>query len=188
MRPGVAYPWTIADTFCVRRWLVLVLMLAPGVARAGKGESAFSAGVGGGTFTLPGEEEDETIHPTAGGVVSAEYERGLSEALSLRVEGWGGLYGGGGLSWSGAAAAGIVYRFDVLKYVPYAALELGGSYVGGGPVPEAVLDPIVAIAGGVDFLRSRERSWGIEGRVASFFGDTTLVSLGARYTFRWGFF
>jgi hypothetical protein len=172
----------------VRNALVLLLVLVPGVAHGGRGDNAFSAGAAVGTFTLPGEEEDETVAPTAGGLAFVEFERGLSEALSWRVEASGGLYGGGGVSWSGSAALGIVYRFDVLKYVPYAALEVGGSYVGGGPVPEAVLDPVVLIAGGVDFLKSRTRSWGIEGRLSSFLGDTTLFSLGARYTSRWGFF
>jgi hypothetical protein len=60
--------------------------------------------------------------------------------------------------------------------------------VRGGPVPAPVLDPVVEIGGGVDFLRSRTRSWGLEGRMSGFAGDTTLVSVSARYTWRWGFF
>jgi hypothetical protein len=169
-------------------WCALLLLVAPRAAAASEGESALSGWLGGGTFVLPGEEEDETIAPTAGGVGLVSYERGFSEALSWRVELSGGLYGGGGLSWSGAAAGGLVYRFDVLKYVPYALIELGVSYVGGGPVPEPVLDPVVQLGGGLDFLLGRSRSWGLEARVASFAGDTTTVSLGARYTLRWGYF
>lgn len=169
-------------------WCALCLLAAPGVAAASDGESALSGSLAGGTFVLPGEEEDESIAPTAGGVGGVSYERGFSEALSWRVELSGGLYGGGGLSWSGQVAGGLVYRFDVLKYVPYALIELGGSIVGGGPVPEPVLDPVVLIGGGLDFLLGRSRSWGLEARVASFAGDTTTISLGARYTIRWGYF
>lgn len=161
---------------------------ASGNAAASDGESALSGLLGVGTFTLPGEEEDESISPTAGGVGLVSYERGFSEALSWRIELSGGLYAGGGLSWSGAVAGGLVYRFDVLKYVPYAVIEVGGSMVGGGPVPEPVIDPVVQIGGGVDFLLGRSRSWGLEARVASFAGDTTTVSVGARYTIRWGYF
>jgi hypothetical protein len=181
----------IRDTCGVSRVVALITVLvcaAPGVARAGDGDSALSVGVGAGTFTMPGEEEDETIAPTAGGLVIVTYERGFSEALSWRVEASGAAYGGGGLSWSGAAAAGLVYRFDVLKYVPYGLVELGASYVGGGPVPSPVFDPVVEVGGGLDILQSRTRSYGFEARVSGFAGDTTLLSISGRYTWRWGFF
>jgi len=177
----------------VKRLSVILLLLAlPRVAAAADGESALSVGVGGGTFVLPGaEEDDDPITPTAGGVLLLSYERGFGEAWSWRVDLAGGLYGGGGLSWSGVAAAGIVYRFDVLKYVPYGLLEVGGAVVGGGPVPEAdspVLDPVLQIGGGLDVLRSRDRSWGIEARVATFGADLTTIAVTARYTWRWGWF
>jgi hypothetical protein len=187
---GVASLPVIRDTWNVKAlaWCALFLAALPGAAAAGEGESALSGSLGAGTFVLPGEEEDETIGPTAGGVGLVSYERGFSEALSWRVELSGGLYGGGGLSWSGAAAGGLVYRFDVLKYVPYALLEVGGSVVGGGELEDSVIDPVVLIGGGLDFLLGRSRSWGLEARLASFAGDTTLISLGARYTIRWGYF
>jgi hypothetical protein len=176
----------------IRLFLVVALVCAaPGVARAGDGESALSLGAGLGTFVMPGadeDEEDETIAPIGGGVVVVSYERGFSEALSWRLEATGGVYAGDGMSWSAAASGGIVYRFDVLKYVPYALLEVGGAYTRGGPVPSPVLDPVLEIGGGVDFLLGRTRSWGLEARLQSFAGDTTLISLSARYTARWGFF
>lgn len=167
---------------------VIVVLAAARLAHAGDGESAASVGLGVGTYVLPGEDEDETIAPIAGGVVVASYERGFSESLSWRVELSGAVYGGGGVSWGAAAAGGLVYRFDVLKYVPYALVELGGSVLSGGPIPERVIDPIVQLGGGVDMLTSRDRSYGIEARVASFAGDTTTVSLGFRVTHRWGYF
>src|SRR5512146_523165 len=94
--------------------LVAALILAPGVARAGSGESALSADLGGGTFLRPGAKADETLGAPAGGVALVSYARGFSESFSWRVDATGGVYAGGGLSWSAAAAAGLVYRFDVL--------------------------------------------------------------------------
>ena len=53
------------------------------------------------------------------------------------------------------------------------------------PLPLALL---AVACGGLDFLRSRERSWGFEARLASFAGNVTTMSLGVRGTLRWGFF
>lgn len=188
---GVASHRPIRDTSGVRLLVACVLLL-PGVAAASDGESAASIGVGGGTWILPHpEEEDETLGPAVGGAIVGIYERGFSEALSWRLELSGALYGRDGLSWSGGAAGGLVYRFDVLKYVPYAILELGVTALGGGPVPDAdapVIDPVVQIGGGLDVLLDRSSSWGIEARVASFAGDTTIIAVTGRYTWRWGYF
>jgi hypothetical protein len=170
------------------RTLALALLLVPGVAFADAGESALSAAIGGGTFTRPGKKANQTIGPDAGGVVGISYERGFSESFSWRVDVQGGAYLGGGMSWSAAGAAGLVYRFDVLKYVPYGMVEVGATEVGGGPIPSAAFAPVVAVGGGADWLTSRDRSWGLEARVASFAGDTTMVTVAVRATWRWGFF
>jgi hypothetical protein len=173
----------------VRNVLVSCLVALPAVAHASDGESALSGGLGVGTYVMPDpQDEEETIAPTAGGVATLTFERGFSEALSYRVEGSGALYGGGGLSWSAVVAAGVVYRFDVLKYVPYALVELGGVAIGGGPVPETVLDPALQLGGGLDILQSRDRSWGVEAKVASYLTGTTTMSLSLRITRRWGYF
>jgi hypothetical protein len=173
----------------VRNALALCLVLAPAAAHASDGESALSGGLGVGTYLIPDPEDDEeTIAPTAGGVATVTFERGFSEALSYRVEGGGALYGGGGLSWSALVAAGVVYRFDVLKYVPYAVVELAGVAIGGGPVPETVLEPALQLGGGLDVLKSRDRSWGVEAKIASYLTGTTTMSLSLRITRRWGYF
>ncbi|MCA9680055.1 MAG: hypothetical protein H6709_07860 [Kofleriaceae bacterium] len=164
------------------------LVGAPRGAAAGAGEQALSGGLGIGTWSRPGEKEDETIGPDAGAVAQVVYERAFSEALSWRVEAAGAIYTGGGTSWGATAAAGLVYRFDVLKYVPYAVLELGGTALGGGPLDAAVVEPTLQIGGGLDVLRSRDASWGIEARLAGFAGDSTVMTLGVRVTRRWGYF
>lgn len=171
--------------------LAVLAASAPAAAHAGEGETAVSAGLGLGTWVAPNPDEDaeeETISATAGGVAQVVYEKSFSEALSWRLDAWGGLYTGGGTSYGGVVAGGLVYRFDVLKYVPYAIIELGGQVLSGGALAETTLDPVLQVGGGLDVLRSRQSSWGVELRIGGFAGDTVTTSLGFRVTRRWGYF
>jgi hypothetical protein len=155
-------------------------------ARAGDGESALSASLGWATYATP-DKDDKTKSPDAGAVLGVTYERGVSEALSWRVSLVGGGFVGGGTTGAGWAAGGFVYRFDVLKYVPYVEASIGGVLVAGSNLPGGVA-PLLELGGGLDVLSSRERSYGIEVRLGSFAGDTTIVTAGVRTTWRWGFF
>jgi len=167
--------------------LSLLIAVSPGRAVAGEGESALSASLGYGIWWLPGPK-DTSIGPDGGAVLGLTYERGISEALSWRVGIAGGAFLGGGISGAGWASGGLVYRFDVLKYVPYVLLAAGGVVIGGDPAPSVQLDPVVELGGGLDLLLGRSRSWGIEARVGTLAGDTTIVTVGVRGTSRWGFF
>lgn len=174
--------------------LVLSLWAAPAAA---EGERALSIGLGWATFSVPGEPVNNmappTITPDVGGAVSVTYEHSISTDFSLRVDGaFGAFYGGGTEkqskgSYAGLADAGAVFRFDVLKYVPYLFGGLGAVATTGGPIDGGV-DFVVAIGGGLDVLLSRSRSYGFEARLASFGGDTTVFTLGVRGTCRWGYF
>jgi hypothetical protein len=195
-----------AGKFLVSCGLAAVTSIAAArSARAGEGESALSVGAGYASYLIPGLE-DTTAASTVGGYVALEYERTFGEAWSVRADVAGGGFGGGGGSWMALVDGGVVYRFDVLKYVPYAFATLGVLATGGGPLSGDLDDdgerdcdpglsacaggpePMLAIGGGLDVLRSREASWGIELRASSLVGDTTLLTVGARYTRRWGFF
>jgi len=171
--------------------------VAPAAARADGGESAVSASLGWATFSVPGKKtgtmEPPAITPDIGGTISLVYERSLSTDFSLRGELAGAVFDGGNtskqteVSYAGLADAGAVFRFDVLKYVPYAFGGVGVLATSGGPIdqnPQLVL----AIGGGLDVLVDRRHSWGIEGRLASFGGNVTLFTLGVRGTCRWGYF
>jgi hypothetical protein len=162
-----------------------------------EGERALSLGLGWATFSTPGEamgsSEPPAITPDVGGALTVTYEHAVGSDFSLRAELSGGLFYGGeskdesALSYSALLDGGIVYRFDVLKYVPYAFGGIGGVATTGGPIASGV-NFVLAVGGGVDMLVSRSRSYGIEGRLASFGGDVTIFTFGVRGTVRWGYF
>jgi hypothetical protein len=147
---------------------------------------------------LPGtalaeSERALSVTPDIGGALAVSYEHMIGTDLGLRAELAGGLFHGGAAedepatSFAGLADAGVVFRFDVLKYVPYAFGGLGAVATGGGPI-ESGLDLVLAVGGGLDILASRQYSYGIEARLASFGGDVTVFTLGVRGTTRWGYF
>jgi hypothetical protein len=156
-------------------------------ARAGDGESAASAAIGFATYATPDEDSADTLTPIGGATVQATYERGLGDYASWRVHAAGAIYGGGGVVGSGLATIGLSYRLDVLRYVPYAAVGVGGLVRGGGPFALGV-EPALEIGGGVDVLRGRARSWGVAAAITGFASDTTTVSVTVRSTWRWGYF
>jgi hypothetical protein len=185
----------LGDTAGVTRygWVVIALMVATGTAHAGDGESALSLSLGAATWWVPTEDPltpdmNDTLGPTAGGALAVEYERGFSEAFSWRVAAGAGVFGVGGVSGGGWATGGLVYRFDVLKYVPYGVGGVGAVVVGGGPLDEVVVQPAVEVGLGLDVLRGRTRSWGLEARVVTFPDEVLVGTLGLRLTSRWGFF
>jgi hypothetical protein len=172
-----------------RAWVpiaIVSLAAAAAPARAGDGESALSPSIGWATYATP-DKDNKTVSPTIGAALAVTYERGISEALSWRVSLLGGGFAGGGTTGAAWLAGGLVYRFDVLKYVPYIEASLGGVALGGGPL-KAGVDPLLELGGGLDVLSDRDRSWGGEIRLGSFAGDTTILTVGARATWRWGYF
>ena len=169
----------------------------PTAARA-EGERAFSVGLAWATFSTPGTPsmenmEPPAITPTVGGALSLIYEHAIGSDFSLRGEGAFGLFYGGNaeeqssMSYAGLADVGAVFRFDVLKYVPYAFGGVGAVTTTGGAIAGGT-SFVLAIGGGLDVLVDRGKSWGIEGRLASFGGDITIFTFGVRGTTRWGYF
>jgi hypothetical protein len=179
----------------VRSGALLIVAVIGSTAHA-DGDRALSAGLGWATFSTIGKpvgrQAPPTLSPDFGGALAVSYEQALSTDLSVRGELAGGVFYGGGQAMQGKTSyallsdAGVVFRFDVLKFVPYAFGGLGGVFVGGGPIDRGA-DFVLVIGGGVDWLQSRERSLGLEARVASFGGDVTVVTFGVRGTMRWGF-
>jgi hypothetical protein len=173
---------------------LVIVLLGAGVARA-DGERALSAGFGWATYSAlgkpVGKQAPPTLSPDVGGMLVASYEYAISADVALRGELAGGVFHGGNQAmqsaWSYASLgdAGAVFRFDVVKVVPYLFGGVGGVVSGGGPIDRGV-DFVLVAGGGVDWLYSRERSIGAEVRIASFGGDITLATFGVRGTLRWG--
>jgi hypothetical protein len=186
---------------------LLVLPAICATAHA-EGERALSLSGGFASFSTPGKKmgtmEPPTLSPDWGASLSGVYERTLGSDLELRGELAGALFRGGidkgetPTSYAGLVDVGLVFRFDVSEFVPYAFGGIGGIVSGGGPIDRGT-EGVLALGGGCDWLRSRDRSWGAEVRMAfdisspgkgqaGLTNDFTLVTLGVRYTSRWGFF
>jgi hypothetical protein len=177
----------------------IVLATAVSAVRArADGDRALSLGLGFATFSLPAPAKatktPTELSPDWGAGLSLAYEHGFSTDLSFRGEVLGAFFNGGNLknespwSFAGLADVGVAFRFDVLSYVPYAFAGVGGVYAAGGPIDTSP-QPVVVLGGGVDWLKSRDRSYGLlEVRLASFAGDITLFTIGFRASVRWGYF
>jgi hypothetical protein len=160
--------------------VLAALSAAAGAAAADEGEQALSLTASYARFSIP----DWSPH---GGVIGADYERGVSDALAVRASAGGGAYFGDGTHYSAHAVVGITYAFDVVKYVPYANLGAGGILIGGGGI-DLDVHPLVELGIGLDFLREPDFSWGLQVRFESFVEQTAFFTAGARATWRWGFF
>ncbi len=162
-----------------------------------EGERALSVGLGWATFSAPGpaaENMEPTVISTkAGGTLGGSYEHAIGSDFSLRGELAGGVFYGGNddmqsaLSYAALVDAGATFRFDILKYVPYAFGGVGTVLTTGGPLDFGA-ELVLAVGGGLDVLVDRGKSWGIEARLASFGGDVTIFTLSGRITTRWGYF
>jgi len=177
------------------RFAPLVLVAVVGGAAHADGERALSAGFGWATFSALGKpmgrQAAPTLSPDIGGMLAVSYEYSISSDVALRGELAGGVFHGGGqpmqgqTSYASLGDAGAVFRFDVLKVVPYLFGGLGGVVSGGGPLARGT-DFVLVVGGGVDWLYDREHSLGLEARIASFGGDITIATVGVRGTLRWG--
>ncbi len=182
----------------MRGLLVTLVMVALAGVTEADSEQALSAGLGYATFSAPGvalmDKEPPQVSPSLGGALVVSYERAIGTDIAFRAELAGGMFYGGNSakqsshSFAALGDLGLVFRFDVFKYVPYAFAGLGGVQAGGGPITGAGSNVVLVVGGGVDRLFSRNRSAGGEIRIASFAGDVTVFTVGLRGTVRWGFF
>ena len=159
----------------------LALALTAPPAAASEGVRSFSASLSYGTFRL-----DDEVEPQ-GGVLGFDFEHGLSDTIALRAAAAGGLYYQDAMAYTGHAVVGLTYVFDVLKWVPYVNLGVGGIVVDGAEL-DLRIEPLIELGAGVDFLQSREFSWGLQARYETYTTRTHFLSAGLRMTWRWGFF
>ncbi|MGE0548197.1 MAG: outer membrane beta-barrel protein [Kofleriaceae bacterium] len=175
----------------------LLVVLALTSAASADSERSLSLGVGWATFSAPGvpvnNMEPVAIGPDIGCALAVSYEHMIGSDLGLRAELAGGVFYGGATGEQSKtttallADAGVVLRFDVLKYVPYAFGGIGALTTFGGPIEQGT-SAALTVGGGLDILISRARSYGFEAKLASFGGDVTVFTVGVRGTIRWGYF
>lgn len=89
------------------------------------------------------------------------------------------------------ASAGVGYVIDVLRFVPYLGLLLGGYRLSGGTLENALLLPGVEAAVGLDYQLSRHWAVGLAGRQHMLFTKMstypTYTTVMLRFEYMWGF-
>ncbi len=138
--------------------VALALAIVAFAAPASAVERELGTGVDlGGAMLVQSGKSSPDIGPSAG--VHATY--GLSDAFNLMLEGGWSLLAptpprGANLprtlpAWAANADVGVVYVLDVLQWVPYAGLLVGGYDFSGGTIAGSKLYVGAAIALGLDF-------------------------------------
>jgi len=135
--------------------------------------------------------------PEVGAGIGAHYTRGLSDEFNLMVEGAWSLVAldetrnaktpATHPAWVANADVGVGYVLDVLRWVPYVGLLVGGYGLAGGTVGRAKLLPGVEVALGLDYRFGRALTTGVALR-QHLLSDTypSFTQAFARVEYSWG--
>jgi outer membrane protein with beta-barrel domain len=183
----------------VKRLAALAVLVAWGAvaapARAVEHDQHLGVDVGGSLLVI-GDKSTNDLGATAMG----HYTYGLSDTFNLMVEAQYSLMALGQTadspktphtypSWIANADVGIGYVFDVLTWVPYAGLLVGGYGLSGGTIDGVKFLPGVEIALGLDYRLSPSVVIGVAARQHLLSETTTypsLTQLLARVEYTWG--
>jgi hypothetical protein len=170
---------------------VAILFSAP--AHAVEREHQLGADLGGSMLIVSGKNQ-----PDVGGIVGVHWTYGLSDAFNLMAEGQWSLValdespkaGPVRPSWVGNVDVGVSYVFDVLQWVPYAGVLVGGYDLSGGTIPGLKLLAGAVLAFGVDYRFTRSLLGGVALRQhmltdASVYPSFTQAFLRAEYAWGW---
>jgi len=184
-------------TRAVLAWAVPALLLgAEGSAAAF--ERQHHLGVDGGLSMLDVADKSSL---DVGAGIGVHYAYGLSDAFNLVVEGTSSLVAlkehlddpttpHTRPTTVSSLGVGVVYVFDVLRWVPYAGV-LGSSYLlGGGTLDKATLILGAQLAVGLDYQITRSVAVGVAGRQHLLLTDLstypTYTTIFARVEYVWG--
>ena len=175
---------------------VLAVVLALGALAASGRASAFERQwhLGGG-LGVTGYPSTYSLGPAVG--VNGAY--GISDVFDVKAELLGSLHSYELTPQTSAhiepfsIAAGLSYKLDVLQWIPYGALLVGYSHIGGALAPRESLhadDAILAAVVGLDYAVSRDFGLGLSIR-----GDLRVSTPNAgeaitpmlRAEYHWGF-
>jgi hypothetical protein len=154
-------------------------------------EQQLGADLGGSMLIVSGKNA-----PDVGGMAGVHWTYGISDALNLMVEAdWSlvALHETGTPpirpSWAANADIGLGYVFDVLRWVPYAGVLVGGYDLSGGTIPGTKVLVGAAIALGCDYRFGRSLAAGIALRQHMLSDASTYPSFTqafARVEYTWG--
>jgi hypothetical protein len=171
----------------LRRLALLAVLLAPLPAAAVEGESAIGLTLRFATLSAGAADGDGDVSGVGGGL-GVDYQRGFGDTWWFRAAVGGAAYSvEGSASYSAIGSLGVTYAVDVIKYVPYVGIAGGAVVVGGGEVDGRV-EPYLELGVGIEVLQSTTFSWGLDVRFSSFVGDATVLLVGPRIAWKWGYF
>jgi hypothetical protein len=173
--------------------LAAAALAAP--ARAVEREQHLGIDVGGNMLVIGGKSTTDL-----GGTAMVHYTYGLSDTFDLMFEGQYSLVALGQTAdgpktphtypeWIANANVGIGYVFDVLTWVPYAGILVGGYGLSGGTIQGTKFLPGVELAVGLDYRLSPSLAIGVAGRQHLLSETDTYPSftqLLARIEYVWG--
>ncbi len=164
-------------------------------ARAVEHEQHLGVDVGGNMLVIGGKSTTDL-----GGTAMVHYTYGLSDVFDLMFEGQYSLVALGQTAdgpktphtypeWIANANVGIGYVFDVLTWVPYAGILVGGYGLSGGTIQGTKFLPGVELALGLDYRIGPSIAVGVAGRQHLLSETDTYPSftqLLARFEYIWG--
>lgn len=136
--------------------------------------------------------QGKTNATLSGASFGLHYTYGITDAVDLVANGGSSLMplGASPLSTISNLDVGLAYVLDVLRWVPWGAVELGGYALTGSPVGGTQVLPGFALAIGLDYRFDRSWAAGIELRQHMLFTDvSTLPSFTQallRFGYTWG--
>ena len=177
--------------------LAVAFFALPAPARAVEREHAIGVDAGGAIFMVADKSA-----PDIGGSIGLHYTYGLSDAFNLVADaGWSLVALNEVLTDPTTtprtrptnvtnADVGVAYVLDVLQWVPWGALEIGGYALQGGTIEGVKALPGAAVAVGLDYRLNRSWSIGIEAREHLLFTEMStypsfLQGL-VRFQYVWG--
>lgn len=158
----------------------VALNLTTGEARAVERQWHLGGGLGATTFL-------DDYEP--GPALSLHGAYGLSDMFDLRLS----LVGSrnpfdGGAAFPLSATGGVIYKVDIIEWVPYFGVQVGATTLLGDHLPGRAAWLEVTTPLGIDYALSREFALGLELRTSILIGEDTSGS-GAfliRAEHRWG--
>jgi hypothetical protein len=174
---------------CIGVWL------APGTARAWERSQGFGADVGVAMLNT-----SDGLSPELGVAYGLHYSIALTDQFDFVSELGGATVDLSPVVTSMSANdrpqqmwnldAGVIYKLDVVQFVPYFGALAGGYLLKGGSLPSALLLPGAEVAVGADYLLTRRWAVGLSIRETFLFTDLdtypSYFTVTGRVELNWG--